>query len=68
MGAHTKRLVFVANMTPVNFLFYGVPTEAMDPVMAQLLRAALGLLRAAEAKRLECRLYAVDRDVPDRRL
>ncbi|MFI5007682.1 MAG: hypothetical protein ACHQKZ_09585 [Solirubrobacterales bacterium] len=67
-GARTKRLVFVANMTPVNFLFYGVPTEAMDPVMAQLLRATLGLLRAAKAGRLECRLYAVDRDVPDRRL
>lgn len=68
LGARTKRLVFVANMTPVNFLFYGVPTEAMDPVMAQLLRAALGLLRAAKAGRLGCRLYAVDRDVPDRRL
>lgn len=67
-GARTKRLVFVANLTPVNFLFYGVPTEGMDPVMAQLLRATLGLLRAAKAGRLDCRLYAVDRDVPDRRL
>jgi hypothetical protein len=36
--------------------------------MAQLLRATLGLLRAAKAGRLDCRLYAVDRDVPDRRL
>jgi hypothetical protein len=68
VGTCAKRLVFVANMTPVNFLFYGVPTEAMDPVMAQLLRAALGLVRAADAGRLTNRLYAVDRDVPDRRL
>ena len=40
-----KRLIFVANLTPVNFLFYGVPTEVMDRVMAQLLRASLGLVR-----------------------
>jgi hypothetical protein len=63
------RLVFVANLTPVNFLFYGVPTEAMDRVMAQLLRAALGLVRAVGSGRAPApRLWAVDRDIPDARL
>jgi hypothetical protein len=61
-----KRLVFLANLTPVNFLFYGVPTEVMDRVMAQLLRATLGLVRAVRRRpRLAPRLYAVDRDVAE---
>jgi len=61
-----KRLVFLANLTPVNFLFYGVPTEVMDRVMAQLLRATLGLVRAVRRRpRLAARLYAVDRDIDD---
>ena len=64
-----KRLVFLANLTPVNFLFYGVPTEVMDRVMAQLIRATLGLVRAVRRRpRLPARLYAVDRDVPDAEL
>lgn len=64
-----KRLIFVANLTPVNFLFYGVPTEVMDRVMAQLLRASLGLVRAVRTGKMAApRLYAVDRDIPDRAL
>jgi hypothetical protein len=64
-----KRLVLLANLTPVNFLFYGVPTEVMDRVMAQLLRATLGLVRAVRRRpRLPARLYAVDRDVAERTL
>ena len=61
-----KRLIFLANLTPVNFLFYGVPTEVMDRVMAQLLRTTLELVRAVGRRpRLAARLYAVDRDVAD---
>jgi hypothetical protein len=64
-----KTLVFVANLTPVNFLFYGVPTEAMDRVMAQLLRTTLALVRDVGRRRAPApRLYAVDRDLPDGRL
>ena len=64
-----KRLLFVANLTPVNFLFYGVPTEVMDRVMAQLLRASLALVRGDGAcAGLAPRLYAIDRDIPDSRL
>lgn len=63
----TTTLVFVANLTPVNFLFYGVPTEAMDAVMAQLLRTAVALVRdVAGARPPAPRLWAVDRDLPDR--
>jgi hypothetical protein len=64
-----KRLVFVADLTPVNFLFYGVPTEVMDRVMAQLLRASLALVRGVRTgKRATPRLWVVDRDIPDRAL
>jgi hypothetical protein len=60
-----KTLVFVANLTPVNFLFYGVPTEAMDQVMAQLLRTSLALVRDVAQRRPPApRLYAIDRDIP----
>jgi len=61
-----KRLIFVANLTPVNFLFYGVPTEAMDAVISQLLRCSLSLVRTVRShKGLAPHLYAVDRDIPD---
>ncbi|HET6203106.1 MAG TPA: hypothetical protein VFI25_09940 [Planctomycetota bacterium] len=59
-----KRFEFLANLTPVNFLFYGVPTEGMDAVLAQLLATSLGLARAARSRGgLRKRLYAVDRDI-----
>jgi S-adenosylhomocysteine hydrolase len=64
-----KTVVFIANLTPVNFLFYGVPTEAIDRVMAQLLRTTLALVRDVGARRPPpARLYAVDRDLPAGRL
>lgn len=64
--ARETTLVFVANLTPVNFLFYGVPTEVMDAVMAQLLGTTLALVRDVGGRRPPAaRLYAVDRDIPD---
>lgn len=66
-AARATTLVFVANLTPVNFLFYGVPTEVMDAVMAQLLRTTAALVRdVASARPPAPGLYAVDRDIPDR--
>jgi len=62
-GARRRSLLLVANATPVNFLFYGVPTELIDEVLAQLLTASLGLLRRAASERLPARLLAVDRDI-----
>jgi hypothetical protein len=46
---------------PVNFLFYGCPTEIIDDVLAQLVSASLALLRQAATLPLP-RLYAVDFD------
>lgn len=54
-------VVFVAGLTPVNFLFYGVPTEIIDVVLAQLLSASLALLRE-HTSLPERRMYAVDYD------
>ena len=66
-AARETTLVFIANLTPVNFLFYGVPTEVMDAVMAQLLRTTAALVRDVGSPRPPAPgLYAVDRDIPDR--
>jgi S-adenosylhomocysteine hydrolase len=63
--ARTKTLVFIADQTPVNFLFYGVPTEGIDRVMAELLATTLRLVRDVGSRRPPAtRLYAVDRDLP----
>ena len=61
-GSLRKRsLLFMENLMPVNFLFYGEPTEAIDPVLAQLLSASLALVRESSSLP-ERRLYAVDFD------
>lgn len=59
----SKEVVFLAHLTPVNFLFYGVPTELIDEVLAQLLSVSLGLVRRASELELAPRLHAVDRDI-----
>ncbi len=61
-GGPERRLTLLANLTPINFLFYGVPTEAIDEVMAQLLRSAVALAAGPRA-RPAARLHAVDRDI-----
>jgi hypothetical protein len=58
---HTKNLLFLNNLMPVNFLFYGVPTEVIDEVLAQIVSAAVTLRRKASSLE-ETRLYAVDFD------
>jgi hypothetical protein len=60
----TRDLVLLANLTPVNFMFYGVPTEMIDGVLAQLLGAALGLVRrTAAGEVVPPRLAAVDHEI-----
>jgi hypothetical protein len=56
-----RSLVFMQDLMPVNFLFYGCPTEIIDDVLAQLVSASLALLRQAATLPLP-RLYAVDFD------
>src|SRR5262249_54936944 len=60
----TETLGFIADLTPVNFLFYGVPTEGIDRVMAQLLATTLRLVRDVGSRRPPAPgLYAVDREL-----
>lgn len=56
-----RELWLLSNLTPVNFLFYGVPTEVIDLVIAELLSCSLGLLRNHDG--LEPRLHAVDKEI-----
>jgi len=59
-----REIWFLASLMPINFLFYGVPGEIIDVVLAQLLRSALGLVRRVRSgDALEKRPYAVDREI-----
>lgn len=61
-GTPLKRsVVMMANGMPVNFLYYGVPTETIDGVLCQLLRSSLHLMDAHAG--LSPHLYAVDVDI-----
>lgn len=64
-GADRRRsIVFLANMMPVNFMFYGVATEVIDEVLAQLASCSLGLHeRASNGEALPLKLQAVDREI-----
>jgi hypothetical protein len=57
-----RSVLALANLTPINFLFYGVPTECIDGVLTQLVTLSLGAVTAAPGS-LPPRLLAVDRDV-----
>ena len=61
-----KEIVFLANGTPVNFMFYGVPTELIDEVLAELLSVSLGLVRRTSTQQLSPALYAVDHEITAR--
>jgi len=62
-GRAPNEVVLLANLTPVNFLFYGVPTELIDEVLTELVTCSLGLARRAVREALPARLWAVDRDI-----
>jgi len=62
-GRRRRDVVFLANLTPVNFMFYGVPTEVIDEVLAELLSVSLGLVRRSATEPVAPRLHAVDHDV-----
>ena len=59
----TKTIMTFANLTPVNFLFYGVATEIIDEVLAQLLSLSLSAAGDALDPEMVGKLLAVDRDV-----
>jgi len=62
----TKVLYLLGDLSPVNFLYYGVPTEAMDEIISQLTRLSLGVADLHRRGMLpKTGLYAVDREVDE---
>jgi len=61
LGTRRRDVILLANLMPVNFMFYGVPTELIDEVLAELLSCSLGLVaRVAAAEAIPAKLHAVD--------
>lgn len=58
-GVVEKRLLVVCDWRPANFLFYGVPTEDIDIILAQLVDVTLALCRNSPVALLP-RVHAVD--------
>jgi len=59
-----KTLYLLANLTPINFLYYGIPREMIDEVLSQLLRVSVGLARHELNERpLPRKLLAVDHEI-----
>jgi hypothetical protein len=59
--AQTKNVIFLNNLMPINFLFYGVPTEIIDQTLAQLISVTVNLHRQAP-KIQNPRVFAIDYD------
>ena len=59
-----RTLYLLGNLTPINFLYYGIPREIIDEVLSQLLRVAVGLVGHELTDRsLPRRLLAVDHEI-----
>ena len=59
-----KTIYLLGDLTPINFLYYGVPTETMDKILAMLLSLSVGLVHQYINNSLpEKNLYAVDFDI-----
>jgi hypothetical protein len=62
-GERQRDILLVADLTPVNFMFYGVATEMIDEVLALLLRCGLGMVRQSAIGSIVPALMAVDVDI-----
>ncbi len=59
-----KTIFLLSDGSPINFLFFGVPTESMDPIITQLTTVSLGLAGHYKNKTLPApKLYAVDHQI-----
>ncbi|MDF3820704.1 hypothetical protein P3G55_12375 [Leptospira sp. 96542] len=59
-----KHLYLLSDGSPVNFLFFGVPTESMDPIISQLASVSLGMVNFHKTNTLpKPDLYAVDHQI-----
>ena len=63
-GISDKTLYLLGNLTPINFLYYGIPREIIDEVLSQLLRVSVGLTQHELNERpLPRKLLAVDHEI-----
>ncbi len=59
-----KTLYLLGNLTPINFLYYGIPREIIDEVLSQLLRVSVGLTKhELNESPLPRKLLAVDHEI-----
>ncbi|MDZ4724995.1 MAG: hypothetical protein SH817_02475 [Leptospira sp.] len=59
-----KSIYLLSDGSPINFLFFGVPTESMDPIISQLTSTALGMVHQFKNNNLPSpKLYAVDHQI-----
>ncbi|MBN2438455.1 MAG: hypothetical protein JXL20_07610 [Deltaproteobacteria bacterium] len=59
-----KNLYLLGELMPINFLYYGIPREIVDEVMAQLFTLSCGVARRQRsADKLPPKLLAVDRQI-----
>ncbi len=62
-----KDLYLLGDLMPLNFLYYGVPTELMDLIFAQLMRLTLGFTSKINAgETLPLKLLAIDRNIDEK--
>ncbi|MCE9499723.1 MAG: hypothetical protein K8R21_04380 [Leptospira sp.] len=61
-GLLTEKILYLlSDLSPINFLFYGVPTETMDTIISQLTSVSLGMVDQFRKSSLPVpALYAVD--------
>jgi len=63
-GAKDKILYLLGDLTPINFLYYGIPREIIDEVMTQLFTLSCGFVRRQRSDdKLPLRLLAVDHQI-----
>jgi hypothetical protein len=65
MGIKSKEIsILLSDLSPINFLYYGAPTEIMDSIISDLLTVSLGMVEQAKTNSLPLpALYAVDHEI-----
>lgn len=59
-----KSFYLFSDLSPINFLYYGVPTESMDVIISQLTTVSLGMTEQMRKNNLPpSLLYAVDAEI-----
>lgn len=61
----SRTVISLANMTPINFLFYGVATEIIDEVLGQLLSVTLAAVNRADDPAATGCMLAVDHQIDE---